>query len=259
MNDQVEQTNATVETPTMQSIEAKNFEASETEAASSYINTVVELCAAENVEPVFNFDPEQPIQDGYGLSVIPLTKRVTGKGFVVEGVCIAAVPSIDNIVAEASGSAWIAKQVLSIMLKNIRTAASKTAEDITSIPLKVGDFITSSRASGLLAFNACAPLYVKALKEKSTRLKFLNKALLRQILSSAAFAEQQLPGVDQAQWVLVINSMIAHAKTESIEAGLLTHWLNTRDQVEVDTGDIDLSDLDDMFVEDDEQPTNEAG
>lgn len=257
MNDQTHIAQQEPEAVTMQSIEAKNFEASETEAASNYINTVVEICTASNVEPVFNFDPAEPIPDGYGLSVIPLTKRVAGQGFIVEGVCISAVPSIDNIISEATGSAWIAKQILSIMLKSIKTAASKSAEDITSIPLKVGDFITSSRASGLLAFNACAPLYVKALKEKSPRLKFLNKALLRQILSSSAFAEQQLPGVDQAQWVLVINSMIAHAKTESIEAGLLTHWLNTRDQVEVDTGDIDLSDLDDMFEEDEKQETGE--
>lgn len=251
------QTNEPVAVAGLDTIEAKNFEASESQAASDYIQKVVEVCDVNSVEPVFNFDPNEPIPEGFGLSVIPLTKRIAGQGIVVEGVCISAIPSLDNIVAEVSGSAWIAKQILSIMVRAVKTAASKTAEDITSIPLKVGDFITSSRASGLLAFNACAPLYVKALKEKSSRLKFLNKALLRQILSSAAFAEQQLPGVDQAQWVLVINSMIAHAKTEGIESGLLSHWLNTRDQVEVDTGDIDLSDLDDMF-EDDAEPSSEA-
>ena len=72
----------------------------------------------------------------------------------------------------------------------------------------------------------------------------MSKGLLRHVLASAAFAEQQFPRITQDNWQLIITSMKAHAAKEGVDAGILKHWADTRNTVEVSTADIDLSDID---------------
>ena len=108
----------------------------------------------------------------------------------------------------------------------------------------LNDFITSSRVSGLLAFNLVGSLFVSALKKKG--LQFMTKVLLRQVLASAAFAEQQFPRIAQENWVIVLNSMIANVKKENVDAGVLQYWLDHRAETEIDTTEIDLSDIEGM-------------
>jgi hypothetical protein len=87
-------------------------------------------------------------------------------------------------------------------------------------------------------------LYVKALKAKG--LKLISKALLRQILASSAFAQQQYPRLPQENWVHVLNSMIGHAAKDSIDVSGLQHWIDTRDTETVDMKDVDLTDIDSL-------------
>lgn len=230
---------------TLQDVSRKSFSADDLENAQSYIGKAVQAATEAEVTPVFNFDTNENIPDGYGLSVIPLTERVAGQGNVTKGLCIAAVPSVNTILSDDSGESWVVKQITDILVRNIKSAAMPSEDGgITSIPFKVLDFTTSTRSSALAAFNAVASLYVKALKDKG--LKFMSKGLLRQVLSSAAFAEQQFPRIGQDNWQVVIKSMVAHTSKEGIDAGILTHWSNTRDAIEVSTVDIDLSDIDGM-------------
>jgi len=236
---------AQTESFTLQDVARKSFSVDDLQNAQSYIGKAVEAAKESGVEPVFNFDTSENIPEGYGLSVIPLTERVAGQGNVTKGLCIAAVPSVDTILADDSGSSWVIKQITDILVRNIKSAAMPNEDGaITSIPFKVLDFTTSTRSSALAAFNAVATLYVKALKDKG--LKFMSKGLLRQVLSSAAFAEQQFPRIGQDNWQVVIKSMVAHTSKEGIDKGILAHWAKTRDQVEVSTAEIDLSDIDGM-------------
>lgn len=244
MNDQT-QTETTQETMGLQDVARKSFGADDLTNAQNYIGQVVEACNGAGVKPVFNFDTDAELPEGYGLSVIPLTERVTGQGNVTKGVCIAAVPSVNTILSADSGENWVVNQINSILLRSIKSAATPSDDgSISSIPFKVEDFTTSTRSSALAAFNAVASLYVAALKQKG--LKFMSKALLRQVLSSADFAAQQFPKIDQENWQVVLKSMMAHASKEGIDSGILTHWANTRNEVEVSTADIDLSDIDGM-------------
>lgn len=237
---------------TLQDVAAKSFSPSDMDKAQEYIGQVVGVCADENVDPVFNFDTDKELPEGYGLSVIPMSERVAGSGNVVRGVTIAAVPMVSSILEADGGLAWIQKQIGSIINRAVKAAATPNEDGaITSLPLQIVDFITSTRTSALSAFNAIAPLYVKALKDKG--LKFINKGLLRQVLASAAFAEQQFPRVGQENWEVVIKSMIAHAAKENEDAGILAHWLKTRDQIEVDTAEIDLSDIENMLASEEDK------
>lgn len=231
------------EKPTLQDVARRAFSVDELETAQQYITDAVELAKAEGIEPIFNFDVTEDLPTGYGLAVIPLTERVTGKGNVTKGLCIAAYPTVNTILADDSGESWIVKQITDILVRNIKSAAMPSEDgSITSIPFKVQDFTTSTRSSALAAFNAVASLYVKALKDKG--LKFMSKGLLRQVLSSAAFAKQQFPRIGQENWQVVLSSMKSHAAKEGIDAGILAHWETTRDTVEVSMSDVDLSDID---------------
>ena len=247
MDNQAQTETQVEEAATLQDVAAKSFGPADMDAAQTYIGSVVEICGRENVDPVFNFDTDKELPEGYGLSVIPMSERVAGSGNVVRGVTIAAVPTVDSILNATGGLTWVQKQIGAILNRAVKAAATPNEDGaITSLPLQVLDFITSTRTSALSAFNAIAPLYVKALKDKG--LKFINKGLLRQVLASAAFAEQQFPRVGQENWEVVLKSMVAHAAKEGEDAGILAHWLKTRDQIEVDTAEIDLSDIENMLA-----------
>jgi hypothetical protein len=231
---------------TMQDVEKKHFGAEQLEAGSNYINEVMAICERENVEPIFNFDPSGDLPEGYGLAVIPLQKRIPERGNLTFGIVVAAIPSVDVLMAEESGINYINKLITDALIRQVTVSAKPKDEGAEiAIPFKVSEFVTTSRSSGLAAFNAVATDYVKALKTKG--LKFMSKVLLRQVLASAQFAEQQFPRLSQENWQLVLQSMIAHVKQKGMESGVLQHWINTRDTVEIDVTEIDLSDLDDML------------
>lgn len=249
MNDQINTAEATeTKTVTMQDIEKKHFPYEQLEQGGNYINEVMEICSRENVEPVFNFEPDGEFPEGYGLAVIPLQKRVPERGNITTGIVIAAIPSVDTLAADEAGINFINKLVTDNLVRQVTVSAKPKDEGAEiSIPFKVSEFVTTSRSSGLAAFNAVATDYVKALKTKG--LKFMSKVLLRQVLASAQFAEQQFPRLSQENWQLVLQSMIAHVKQKGMEAGVLAHWMSTRDTVEIDVAEIDLSDLDAMMDE----------
>ena len=232
---------------TVQDIEKKVFPPEMLNEATSYIQEVIAIAEKENIEPVFNFDPAGDFPEGYGISVIPLTKRVAERGNLTYGIVIAAVPTVETLANDEAGANYISKIVTDNLLRQISAGAKPKDEGAQiSIPFKVSEFVTTSRTSGLAAFNAVASDYVKALKTKG--LKFMSKVLLRQVLASAAFAEQQFPRLSQENWQLVLDSMVAHVKQKGMEAGVLGHWKNTRDTVEIDTSDIDLADIDDILA-----------
>ena len=252
MNDLNQQSEA-VEAPalannetTVQDIEKKFFPASQLDAGINYINEVMEIAGRENIEPVFNFDIEADFPEGYGLSIIPLQKRVPERGNLTYGIVVAAIPSVELLSTEEAGINWINKIITDSLLRQVATAAKPKDEGaVTSLPFKLDDFITTSRTSGLAAFNAVATDYVKALKSKG--LKFMSKVLLRQVLASSQFAEQQFPRLSQDNWLVVLDSMQTHVKAKGMEVGILAHWKSTRDEIEIDVSEIDLTDLDELL------------
>lgn len=230
---------------TLQDIEPKYFGPDILDSALGHINNVINIAGNENVEPVFNFDPEGELKDGYGLSVIPITKRVPEKGNKTVGIAIAALPDFDTLYADDNGRNWLIKQTQDSLMRQVKAAAKPKDEGaLISLPFEIAEFITTTRTSGLLAFNAVGSLFVSALKKKG--LKFMTKVLLRQVLASAAFAEQQFPRIAQENWEIVLNSMVGHVEKENIDAGVLKHWLQTRNETEIDTTELDLSDIDSM-------------
>lgn len=209
------------------------------------IEKVNAIAEEHNLGMVFNFDPEVEFPAGYGLAIAPVTKNIDGKN-TIKAVAIAAIPDLETVQSAEGGQQFVAKCVVGSMIAKLQNAVrprGETGETAASIPFSVADFITSNRPEGvLLAYRKLASAYVKVLKKKG--LTYITESILRQILQSAAFAEQQFPTIDQSKWEQILDSMIARAEADELAPGMLVEWRKTRDSAELVDASVDLSDID---------------
>ena len=209
------------------------------------IEKVNKIADEHELGMVFNFDTDAEFPNGYGIAIVPVTKNTGGKNVTVS-VAVAAIPDLETIQAEEGGQQFINKSVISSMIAKLANAVrprGETGETAASIPFSVADFITSNRPEGvLLAYRKLATAYVKVLKKKG--LTYITESILRQILQSAAFAEQQFPTIDQSKWEQILDSMVARAEADDLAPGMLNEWRKSRDSAELVDSDIDLSDID---------------
>lgn len=238
---------------TAQDIERKVFSSERLQQANDYVAEAVETCKAENLPVVFNFNTDEPLPSGYSLATIPMTETVANKGRVTVGLAVAAIPDVQLILQDAGGAAWAVKRLTDSMLQTVKLAAQKDEGELSNLPFSIADFTSTGRVSAFTGFNAVAGEYVKALKKKSKSLAFISKILLRQILASSQFAEQQFPRIGQQNWEFIINAMIKSCGAIGVDAGILNHWLQTRNETTVSTADVDLSDLEQLIEKEHEK------
>jgi hypothetical protein len=249
MNEATETTETTDEQASLDAISREYFAPSELAKAQEHLQEVLTITEANGVGIVRNFNAEEDFPAGYGLCVLPISKRrANGDGNETIGVAVAAVPDPETIANAEGGADFIRKTILDAEIAKLANAVRPRGEGnavAASIPFSVQDFITSSRGGESMAtFRKLAPVYVKALKNKGIR--FMTGILLRQVFQSASFAEEQFPKIPQEQWIAIIDSMIAKAGAEKMDVAVLNNWKETRAQVEAQTGDVDLSDLGDL-------------
>ncbi len=213
--------------------------------AQTEIEKVNLIADEHDLGMTFNFDTEAEFPAGYGIAIVPVTKNIDKKNVTVS-VAIAAIPDLETVSNEEGGQQFINKAVISSMIAKLANAVrprGEAGETAASIPFSVADFITSNRPEGvLLAYRKLASAYVKVLKNKG--LLYITESILRQILQSAAFAEQQFPTIDQSKWEQILTSMIARAEADDLAPGLLVEWKQSRDSAELVDANIDLSDID---------------
>jgi len=233
--------------PTMQDIKKQYFPSTNLDAGNQAANTAMELVNAEAGAYQFNFNTEEALPANYGLAIAPKNERDKQTGTTnTVGVTIAAIPEYELLMQSEAGAQWIKETIQTALISKLQNAVRTRSDGsaAASIPFTVEDFITSNRPEGVLvAFRKLAGGYVKLLKQKG--LTLMTPDVLRQILTSSAFAEAQFPKIPQATWEKIITSMIAKAADEDIAAGNLTEWLSTRDNAGLpEVKDVDLADLD---------------
>ena len=193
-----------------QDIERTVFPSDNMEKASKRIGDVLAICLHENVPVDFTWDTDQELPDNYSIAIVPLTETIKGKGRVIMSVLIGVFPDIQTILQDAAGAAWAVKKLSENLISQLKNTRNKmiNAAELDEFPFTVADFVSTGKTSVYAGYNLVAVDFVKALKKKSKSLSFISKILLRQILASAQFAEQQFPRIDQKNWVFIINSMI---------------------------------------------------
>lgn len=230
----------------MQNLQKQYFPSSQLETAGAAIQKAIDTVNAAGGQYVFNFDTEQAIPSGYGIAIIPVNKtdKATSTRVTV-GVGICAIPELAEVNKTPEGQTFIVDAVANTFIAKCANAIRPRSDGATatSIPFTVVDFITSNRPEGVLvAFNELAPAYVKELKRIG--LSLMTKEILRSVLQSKAFAEQQFPKIPQTTWETVINSMIKHATDSGKAPGMLEEWKATRNEAGLPMAeDLDLSAL----------------
>lgn len=210
--------------------------------AQDYVNLVTSI---PDVSIKSNFEGDIP--EGYGLAIMPISKR-GDEGTEVIGVVMAAVPDPETIAAHEKGADFLRDVLLGNMMAKVANSVRPRANGTTagSIPFTVESFIEGGRRSGSLkTYTSIASKFVKALKGMG--LKFITSGILKQTLQSASFAESQFSSVEQENWEKVLNNMIAFAKSEGLDPAILSHWLETRNEAEADVdNELDFSAFDSM-------------
>ncbi len=224
-------------------VEKCYFGPDELATAGEYLNQV-----AANYDKISrNFDPEKDFPAGYGLSIVPISKR-TNEGNVTIGVAVAAIPDPTTVAEHEKGGDFIRQAVLDSFMAKVANSVRPRADGSTAgtMPFSVEDFI-ERRGGGasLKAYTEIAPTFVKALRQKG--LKFITASMLRQVLQSKAFAEAQFEKIAQNVWEKILDSMVQHASKKGLDPAVLVNWRETRDQVEVpEMDELDLEDLGDL-------------
>lgn len=224
------------------------FAADALDKASAHIQALSVLCAANNIPVTFTFDVEAELPHGYLLAIIPQTETtVSDKGTtrVLSSVIVGALPDAHKILLSPAGAVWAVKVLTDKLIATLKAAVNKSING-ESLPFTVDQFVATGKTSAFAGFNLVAREYVKALKQKSPQLSFLSVILLRQILSSAQFAEQQFPRIKQSNWVHIIDAMQDTCRLEGVDVGILAEWVKTRDAVEVALVDVSLDDIGDL-------------
>lgn len=237
------------ETPSLDDLKRAYFGPSNPDAAARAVDNARAICEAHDLPVAFNWDAEhENLPEGYGIGIVPITQRRENVGNVAIGCYIAGIPDPDTVLAHEKGEKWARSVMEGALLSKFANAARpRDGQPPMSLPFSVEDFITSSRGdSGLAFFREHSSRYVKALNDLFRR-RIMNATLLRQVLASAKFAEQQFPNVEQAKWEKVLDKMLAEAERENADPGIIALWKRTRDETEISVSDFGLDDLDEAL------------
>ncbi len=235
---------------TMDSIVKKYFSPDNLQEAQDYLATVTSVCDEGTIKR--NFEASDPFPEGYGLAIVPISRRGSepGSGNIAIGVVVAAIPDPEIVAAHEKGGEFIRSAIVDVFMAKVANACRPRPDGTvaSTFPFSIEDFIESRRGrENMKAFSEIASIFVKALREKGIR--YMTPQLLRQTLQSTAFAEAQFEKISQSAWQRVLDAMIVKAKAEGLDPAILVNWKKTRDQIEMmEIGDLDLDDLDEMVA-----------
>jgi len=233
---------------TLEDVTKRYFAPDQLADANEVLAKIVAIATVGQIKR--NFEPDAPFPDGYGLAIVPLSKRhPDGKtGNVTIGVAVAAIPDPETVGQHEKGSEFIRSAITDVFMAKVANACRPRADGTTapSIPYEITDFLESRRGRETLkAFSEIAPLFVKALRKKG--ITFMTAQILRQTLQSKQFAEVQFEKIPQDAWQKVLDGMIVKSKAEGHDPQILINWKDTRDSTEVaDIGELTAEDFDDL-------------
>ena len=215
------------------------------------------------------------VPEGFGLHIVPLSKRVANENRVI-GVALAVAPDFENVLLETNdaGETELRDVGLSLFRDLWQdTCAAKIANAVrprgegsiklgeaSNMPRTFEHFIEGRRrGENVQSYTLLQRPIVAALKDKGFAI--MSSGILRRALSSAAFAKEQFPEVEQDQWVLILSLFEKRAdaykeKVKDNASGTVTEvakpldktifakWRNTRNEVvESQEVNADFSDL----------------
>lgn len=226
--------------------------------ASNLLAAVPHMVAVEGIPDITIYtnlpprDENFAVPDGFGIIILPVAKRENNTN-VRFAVAIAAVPGIDNLTAAgATGLDYIERAVMQKFEQQISAAIRPLkdgdANEPIELPRTLEDFISTSGRGrkGDTTFTTIAKDILAMLRGNKI---ILTPAMLRNVLSSAAYAEAHYAKAEaKGDWVRILEAMITMAKQKGLDTTTLEHMKATRNQEQFTDGELDMSALDKLVA-----------
>lgn len=220
----------------------------------------------------FTFDPEI-FPDSMRIMVAVLTTRGEGTGSSkVKAIVVSPVPTLEEILADAKGLEWLNARVDTELnraaVRVLRDSKDQIVDlnDISvldQMPKSLADYVSSSRVGTSTLLEAFEEFW-KPVKtalgklSKSWKLANLPKREFKNAMSSAAYASQYYPTLEDAAlgagkrgslFVIALTAFKSEANKAGKDSSIFDQWLNTRDSYTIaegsddDDGDEDETEL----------------
>lgn len=199
--------------------------------------------------PTFaNFDmANAEIPAGFGLRIRPLTSRskTEGEPRKLSGFIFAVVPSVETVLANPKGAAFIENALVDQFDRKLGSAIASydaaSGEPLTLVNTLEGFLEKQTRGEGLADYALIAKDTVTTLNKAGFR--GMDKTILRHCFMSSQFAQAQYSKVPQRIWVGLLDKAKAAVQAKGKSGAIFDSWKATRDARNFDDGNIDLSDL----------------
>lgn len=247
---------------------------SNTEEAATYLNACGEKfsdfgeipLAAPGIDSEGNFDPAIYV-DGMVPMVATLRKAKGG----VKAIVVAPIPSLDYLLADTAGRAWVEK-IIQKELNHVAVRALRDAEDISTVvdqmPTTRDAYISSARGEGGGILETFNELYKAINATLSSKIPVWAKARLiksdlKKCFESKGFAQEYFPALENrgegkpSLFVMALQLGIASAKQKGLDPTIFERWIESRDAKvfnpaeEADDDDLDIENLTESLMADD--------
>lgn len=244
-------------------MEARRVFANSTDAAA-YLNASAEKFTDFATTPLAfpgstddgDFNPEV-YTDSTAVMVGTLRKAKEG----VKCVYILPIPTLDQLLANEGGKAWVERIILK-ELSHVGVRALREAEDISTVvdqmPTTMEGFISTARESGgiMETFNELYKDINAVMGQKvPTWAKFrLTKQDLKRSFESAGYAAEYYPALEtrgdkESMFVIALKLGAAFAVKKGLDATIFNRWIETRDAKKFEAGDEDSFDFDAILAD----------
>lgn len=248
-------TNATNNAPAFTADDLEKTYFGPAEIGQEKFNTLIANINTLGIAPKSNVPADTAIPDGYGLLILPISKRVNNENKTT-GVAICAVPDFNHAAnftdegGNALGRTFIENSYYNALAVKLGNAVRerKNGQAAETIPFKELEFFTTMRGGdSVKSFSKLAPLFVSALRKQG--LRSITQQTLRMCLTSQPFATQQHPKVPQEAWEKVLHTMIREAEKQSLPTEVFANWLATRNETEIEDEIGSFDDLDSLIAQ----------
>lgn len=192
----------------------------------------------ESIPVVSNFSADNLPEQNERVIVVKTSSKKGVEGTSI--ISVWAIPTLDEIAKLDAG--WIEDEVYSKLATKLTNSALRSDAPMSlSYPRSVNDFITSRRGGGTSkkVFNAICKYIITTLKKAGVKI---TKSELVDALQSTDYAKDRFATVEErGYFVKFLEAAVAMAKKKGESGSDFMHYLETRDDVVLDTvDDVDL-------------------
>jgi hypothetical protein len=195
----------------------------------------------------------QDVPEGWSMVATVIAENVTdpttkkGKR-VSRAVLIWPVPSVQSFLAAGTEAVlWLENATRTAVSDALARPIRKAKDDAAlndpdlanSIPSSIADIIaesTGGKPAYMKGFNDCAPKYISRLRKAFPKIELfraMNPALLRSLLSNAAFARATAPMLEEkGQFAVMIVQLKRMAEDEKLPTEVFDTWIAERDEAD---------------------------